>query len=126
MFKKLAITLSMPVLIILFVALWYHLFSEIPRIKRSTDPHAIKSWAEGFIRAHKTDGDTYWDTKPTNLPPGVASIFHFRPSVLYDPGSDYVLISWGRGYPVIDAGLSTHVRTNGNAEPWITGVYFLK
>ncbi len=127
MTKKAAILLCAAVLVSAYLGyrVWDCRRGDIWRIKSSADPHSVQRWAEDLMKLPQYDS-YYLDMKGTNVPPGVKQAFPRRPVVCSGPDGDCVLISWGRGYPMIDVGPTNHVRTNANAELWIPGVYIQK
>jgi hypothetical protein len=100
------------------------------RFERSLNQHcdarAVQRWAADFRRDHGRDAEYYAETKGTNLPPGIVDVLGFKPLVLYDPGSDYVTISWMRGDPCMLVGPSNFVYTDRLAHVWIPGVYLIE
>ena len=102
---------------------WQFFRNETWRLKHASDPQTIQRWAEDLLEAHRLDPNPYWDREGTNVPPGLRHVFRVRPFVLMDPGDDHVLVSWGRGYPVMAVGSRAYVETNSNSEVWIPGFY---
>jgi hypothetical protein len=84
----------------------------------------MQNWAVG-LRAQLKEDD-YFDATGTNLPPGVADVLSWCPSVYAAQDIEAVMISWGRGDPAIFVGPPTYVFTNRPAQVWVPGVFLMK